>query len=94
MYSNNPTIQGAAPFIPLFANLYSTANEGAGYTVYQNPQSNFAMETRLQMVCNTVGARGSHGRIYWGLGGLTPPRISLTPLIKCSTPPPILCESL
>jgi hypothetical protein len=33
-------------------------------------------------------------------GGLTPPRIPLTPLIKCSSPPkfrftpPILCERL
>ena len=46
---------------------------------------------------------GAHGRIYWGggvYGCLTPPRTSLTPLIKCSTTPkfrftpPILCEIL
>jgi hypothetical protein len=45
----------------------------------------------------------NHGRIYWGVGvvsGVNPPRISLTPLIKCSTPPKfrftptILCERL
>jgi hypothetical protein len=29
----------------------------------------------------------NHGRIYWGVRGINPPRISLTPLIKCSTPP-------
>jgi hypothetical protein len=56
------------------------------------------LETRQKLLCK-FPLQNMHGRIYWG-GGVTPPRISLSPLINCSTPPkfrftpPILCESL